>query len=67
MKKHNIMEELCEEYIEKSDEHEINIEKDSKVLKNTLDMDIRENIPPQLISIVAGVVNIIEILEKGEE
>jgi len=67
MKKHNIMEELCEEYIEKSDEHEINIEKDPKVLKNTLDMDIRENIPPQLISIVAGVVNIIEILEKGEK
>jgi len=67
MKKYSIMEEICEEYIEKSNEHQINIEKDPKVLKNTLDMDIRENIPPQLVSIVAGIVNIIETLEKGEK
>jgi len=66
-KKYNVIEKICEEYIEKSDQHEINIEKDPKILKNTLDMDIRENIPPQLMSIVAGVVNIIEVLEKGEK
>jgi type III secretion system FlhB-like substrate exporter len=29
-------------------------------------MDIRENIPPQLLSVVSGVVKIIESLEKGD-
>lgn len=62
----DIMEEISKSYIKKAKKEKINIELDPKVLKNTLDMDIRENIPPQLLSIVSGVINIIEELEKGE-
>ena len=60
----NVLEEISKEYIETAIEYDLNIEKDPKVLKNTLDMDIRDNIPPQLLLIVSGIVNIIETLEK---
>jgi type III secretion system FlhB-like substrate exporter len=63
----NVLEEISTEYIEKAMNYNMNIEKDPKVLKNTLDMDIRDNIPPQLLSIVSGIINIIEDLEKKEE
>ncbi|MEA1974904.1 MAG: hypothetical protein U9N10_04995 [Bacillota bacterium] len=63
----DVLEEISEEYIETAIEYDLNIEKDPKVLKNTLDMDIRDNIPPQLLLIVSGIVNIIETLEKGEK
>jgi|LGOV01.1.fsa_nt_gb type III secretion system FlhB-like substrate exporter len=63
----NVLEEISKEYIETAVEYDLNIEKDPKVLKNTLDMDIRDNIPPQLLLIVSGIVNIIETLEKGEK
>jgi type III secretion system FlhB-like substrate exporter len=57
---------LSREYIKKAKERNINVEEDPKTFKNTIDMDIRENIPPQLLSIVSGVVRIIESLEKGD-
>jgi type III secretion system FlhB-like substrate exporter len=63
----DVLEEISAEYIEKAINHNMNIEKDPKVLKSTLDMDIRDNIPPQLLSIVSGIINIIEDLEKKEE
>jgi type III secretion system FlhB-like substrate exporter len=63
----DVLEEISTEYIEKAMNYNMNIEKDPKVLKNTLDMDIRDNIPPQLLSIVSGIINIIEDLEKKEE
>ena len=63
----NVLEEISKEYIETAMEYDLNIENDPKVLKNTLDMDIRDNIPPQLLLIVSGIINIIEALEKGEK
>jgi|GEM_PF-3744584 len=61
-----VIDALSQEYINKAKEKKITIEEDPKTLKNTIDMDIRENIPPQLLSIVSGVVKIIESLEKGD-
>lgn len=62
----SVIDALSQEYINKAKEKKITIEEDPKTLKNTIDMDIRENIPPQLLSIVSGVVKIIESLEKGD-
>lgn len=62
----SIIDALSQEYINKAKEKKITIEEDPKTLKSTIDMDIRENIPPQLLSIVSGVVKIIESLEKGD-
>jgi type III secretion system FlhB-like substrate exporter len=62
----SVIDELSQAYINKAKEENINIDEDPKTLKNTIDMDIRENIPPQLLSIVSGVVKIIESLEKGD-
>lgn len=62
----SVIDALSQEYIDKAKEQNIKIDEDPKTLKNTIDMDIRENIPPQLLSIVSGVVKIIESLEKGD-
>ena len=62
----SVIDALSQEYINKAKEKNIMIDQEPKTLKNTIDMDIRENIPPQLLSIVSGVVKIIESLEKGD-
>jgi len=62
----SVIDDLSREYIKKAKGQNISIEKDPKTLKNTIDMDIRENIPPQLLAIVSGIVKIIESLEKGD-
>jgi len=62
----SVIDALSREYIDEAKKQDITIEEDPKTLKNTIDMDIRENIPPQLLSIVSGVVRIIESLEKGD-
>jgi len=62
----SVIDTLSREYIEQAKGKNIMIDEDPKTLKNTIDMDIRENIPPQLLSIVSGVVKIIESLEKGD-
>ena len=62
----SVIDTLSQEYIDQAKGKNIMIDEDPKTLKNTIDMDIRENIPPQLLSIVSGVVKIIESLEKGD-
>jgi type III secretion system FlhB-like substrate exporter len=62
----SVIDALSQEYINKAKKQNIKIDEAPKTLKNTIDMDIRENIPPQLLSIVSGVVKIIESLEKGD-
>lgn len=62
----SVIDALSQEYINKAKERNISIDEEPETLKNTIDMDIRENIPPQLLSIVSGVVKIIESLEKGD-
>jgi type III secretion system FlhB-like substrate exporter len=66
VKDDSIIDALSQEYFDEAKAKNIILEKDPKTLKNTIDMDIRENIPPQLLSIVSGVVKIIESLEKGD-
>ena len=67
MKKDNALDKISKEYIEKAKKEDILIEDDFKTLKNQIDMDIRENIPPQLMSIVSGIVNIVEKIEVDNE
>ena len=67
MKDNNALDKISKEYIEKAKKEDILIEDDFKTLKNQIDMDIRENIPPQLMSIVSGIVNIVEKIEVDNE
>jgi len=62
----SVIDALSQEYINKAKGKNIVVDEDPKTLKNSIDMDIRENIPPQLLSIVSGVVRIIESLKKGD-
>ncbi|MGM0378627.1 MAG: hypothetical protein ACQEQE_02675 [Bacillota bacterium] len=67
MKDNKALDKISKEYIEKAKKEDILIEDDFKTLKNQIDMDIRENIPPQLMSIVSGIVNIVEKIEVDNE
>lgn len=67
MKDNNALDKISKEYIQKAKKEDILIEDDFKTLKNQINMDIRENIPPQLISIVSGIVNIVEKIEVEDE
>lgn len=61
-----ILDQLSKDFIKKAKKHNIPIESDEKTLKHTIDMDIRESIPPQLYSVVAELVKVIESLESGD-
>ncbi|MBP1931480.1 EscU/YscU/HrcU family type III secretion system export apparatus switch protein [Ammoniphilus resinae] len=50
--------------IEKAKEHGIPIQEDPVVVSQLIDMDLGENIPPQLYSVIAEILIMIEELEK---
>lgn len=66
LKEDPIIDELSKSYIHKAKNHNIPIETSEKTLKHTIDMDLRENIPPQLYSVVAELVKVLESLESGD-
>lgn len=45
----------------------IPIEKDIKTLKNQIDMDLRDNIPSQIYSVVSGIIGLISKLEEVDK
>lgn len=50
--------------IEDAKEKNIPIESDVKTLKNQIDMDLRDNIPTQIYSVVSGIIGLIKKLEE---
>lgn len=56
--------QFVEEKIDEARRKDYNLDKESTTVKNTIDLDIRENIPPQLMAIVSGLVEVIENIEK---
>lgn len=55
------------ELIEKAEEADIPIEKDASTLKNQLNTDIRDNVPPQIYSVVSGIIGLITKLEEVDK
>ncbi len=53
--------------IEDSRKKNIAIEEDVKTLKNQIDMDIRDNIPTQIYSVVSGIIGLIKKLEEVDK
>lgn len=45
----------------------IAIESDVKTLKNQIDMDLRDNIPTQIYSVVSGIIGLITKLEEVDK
>lgn len=58
---------IAEEIIKEAKAKKLEITQDKDVLKHTMDMDIRDNIPPQMFSVVSSFIELIEKLERVEE
>ncbi|MBS4535435.1 EscU/YscU/HrcU family type III secretion system export apparatus switch protein [Clostridium sp. D2Q-14] len=55
---------MAQELIEMAEERNIPLEEDTSLLSNLLDMDLGENIPPQLYSVIAEIFLLLQNLEK---
>lgn len=54
----------AKDLIKDAEEKNIPIENDVKTLKNQIDMDLRDNIPTQIYSVVSGIIGLITKLEE---
>ncbi len=50
--------------IEEIEDSDVEIEKDPNTLKEMIDMDLRENVPPQIFELISCVVEMIDKVEK---
>lgn len=55
---------LAEKIISMARDNDIPLQEDSLLVKNLIDMDLGENIPPQLYSVVAEILLLIEEMER---
>lgn len=61
------LEVAAKDLIEDAKKENIPIEKDVKTLKNQIDMDLRDNIPTQIYSVVSGIIGLISKLEEVDK
>ncbi|MEK4564612.1 EscU/YscU/HrcU family type III secretion system export apparatus switch protein [Alkalihalobacillus sp. FSL R5-0424] len=55
---------VAKQMMELAKEHNIHLEEDSSLLSSLLDMDLGDNIPPQLYSVMAEILLLIEEMEE---
>ncbi|MBN2796656.1 MAG: hypothetical protein JXR88_14700 [Clostridia bacterium] len=55
---------IINEYIKTAKAHQIPIEENPKTLDALIDMDIRENVPPQLYELIGCIVEMFEKVES---
>ena len=56
---------VAQQIIELAKENNIHMQEDSSLVANLLDMDLGDNIPPQLYSVMAEVLLLIEEIDKN--
>lgn len=56
--------ELAKKIIEMAEKNHIPLQEDSSLIGNLIDMDLGDNIPPQLYSVIAEVLLLLEEMEK---
>jgi flagellar biosynthesis protein len=56
---------IAERIMELAKENNIHIEEDQMLLENLIDMDLGENIPPQLYAVIAEILLLIEEIERN--
>ncbi|MBB5173020.1 EscU/YscU/HrcU family type III secretion system export apparatus switch protein [Texcoconibacillus texcoconensis] len=57
--------QIANQIIELAKENDIHMEEDPMLLQNLLDMDLGDNIPPQLYSVMAEILLLIEEMERN--
>jgi flagellar biosynthesis protein len=58
-------EEMAEKIIDMAKKKGVPIQEDSKLIANLIDMDLGENIPPQLYSVIAEIMIVLEEIERN--
>ncbi|MDQ0256210.1 flagellar biosynthesis protein [Evansella vedderi] len=56
---------VAEKILALAKEHDIPMEEDAGLLENLLDMDLGDNIPPQLYGVMAEILLLIEEMERN--
>jgi flagellar biosynthesis protein len=56
---------LASKIMELAKQHNIQMQEDEGLVKNLLDIDLGDNVPPQLYSVIAEVLLLIEEMEKN--
>ncbi|WP_179298768.1 EscU/YscU/HrcU family type III secretion system export apparatus switch protein [Evansella halocellulosilytica] len=56
---------VAKKILELASKHDIPMEEDPGLLENLLDMDLGENIPPQLYAVMAEILLLIEEMEEN--
>ncbi|WP_394234947.1 EscU/YscU/HrcU family type III secretion system export apparatus switch protein [Niallia oryzisoli] len=57
--------QVAQQIIELAQKNNIHMQEDSSLVANLLDMDLGDNIPPQLYSVMAEILLLIEEMEKN--
>lgn len=57
--------QVAQQIIDLAKKNNIHMQEDSSLVSNLLDMDIGDNIPPQLYSVMAEILLLIEEMEKN--
>lgn len=56
---------VAKQMMELAKEHNVHLQEDSSLLSSLLDMDLGDNIPPQLYSVMAEILLLIEEMEES--
>ncbi|MTI46621.1 EscU/YscU/HrcU family type III secretion system export apparatus switch protein [Sporosalibacterium faouarense] len=56
---------IAQKIIESAKQNDVPLQEDSSLIGNLIDMDLGENIPPQLYSVIAEVLLMLEEMEKS--
>ncbi|MFK3937724.1 EscU/YscU/HrcU family type III secretion system export apparatus switch protein [Alkalihalobacillus sp. NPDC078783] len=56
---------VAKQMVELAKEHDVHLQEDSSLLTSLLDMDLGDNIPPQLYSVMAEILLLIEEMEES--
>ena len=63
----NDLESVATTIAERAKEQEIPLESDPKTLRHMIGNDLRETVPPQLYTVIAGLTEMIKTLERDED
>ncbi|PSL51121.1 flagellar biosynthesis protein [Salsuginibacillus halophilus] len=56
---------VAQQILELAEENDIHMQEDPMLVQNLLDMDLGENVPPQLYSVIAEILLLIEEMERN--
>src|SRR4051794_32007847 len=57
--------QVANQIMELAKQHDVHVQEDAGLLSNLLDMDLGDNIPPQLYSVMAEILLLIEEMEQS--